>query len=171
MELTCNVIVKIDYLPSVNYSMMNSGIEVCNKLVLENGDDHDWHHLSVEISGQYIKPGSSRFEILQQGQSAQVKTLSIEPDIAVLSELTEAVKTSFLLTVKSQDTLLYTHEYPITLLSYEEWAGSSVMPEHIAAFVVPNNPLLPRVKMAAAQFLEKFALRLSSLVVTQSLQT
>ena len=156
MELTCNVIVKIDYLPSVNYSMMNSGIEVCNKLVLENGDDHDWHHLSVEISGQYIKPGSSRFEILQQGQSAQVKTLSIEPDIAVLSELTEAVKTSFLLTVKSQDTLLYTHEYPITLLSYEEWAGSSVMPEHIAAFVVPNNPLLPRVKMAAAQFLEKW---------------
>ena len=47
------VVVKIDYLPSVNYSMMNSGIDVCNALVLENGDDQDWYHLSVEISGQY----------------------------------------------------------------------------------------------------------------------
>jgi hypothetical protein len=36
------VVVKIDYLPSVNYSMMNSGIDVCNSLVVDNGDDKDW---------------------------------------------------------------------------------------------------------------------------------
>ena len=42
------VVVKIDYLPSVNYSMVNSGMDICNKLVLENNDDKDWHHLSVE---------------------------------------------------------------------------------------------------------------------------
>ena len=52
------VVVKIDYLPSVNYSMVNSGMDICKKLVLENNDDKDWHHLSVEIKGQYIKPSS-----------------------------------------------------------------------------------------------------------------
>ena len=150
------VIVRIDYLPSVNYSMVNSGMVICNKLVLENNDDKDWHHLSVEIKGQYIKSSSCRFELLKKGQSVQVSAIKIEPDFAILCEITEAVKTSFLMTVKSEDDVLYEQDYPITLLSYEEWAGSNVMPEHIASFVVPNNPLLSTVKLSAAKFLEKW---------------
>ena len=150
------VIVKIDYLPSVNYSMVNNGIKICNSLVLENNGDKDWCNLSVEISGQYIKESSCRFEILKKGQSVQVTNIKIEPDYAILCETTEAVKASFQLIVKSMDDVLYVHEYPITLLSYEEWAGSNVMPEHIAAFVVPNNPLLSKIKLSAARFLEKW---------------
>ena len=150
------VIVRIDYLPSVNYSMVNSGMAICNKLVLDNNDDKDWHHLSVDIKGQYIKSSSCRFELLKKGQSVQVSTIKIEPDFAILCEITEAVKTSFLMTVKSEDDVLYEREYPITLLSYEEWAGSNVMPEHIASFVVPNNPLLSKIKLSAAKFLEKW---------------
>ena len=150
------VIVKIDYLPSVNYSMMNSGIEVFNSLVLENSDDKDLYDLSVDINGQYLKDSICRFELLKKGQSVQVTTIKIEPDFAVLSEITEAVKSSFHLVVKSLDEVIFEQDYPITLLSYEEWAGSNVMPEHIAAFVVPNNPLLPKIKLSAAKFLEKW---------------
>ena len=150
------VVVKIDYLPSVNYSMMNSGIEVCNSLVLENSDDKDLCDLSVEINGQYLKDSSCRFELLKKGQSVQVTTIKIEPNISVLSEITEAVKSSFHFVVKSMNDAIFEQDYPITLLSYEEWAGSNVMPEHIAAFVVPNNPLLPKIKLSAAKFLEKW---------------
>lgn len=135
---------------------MNSGINVCNSLVLENCDTEDWHGLSVEISGQYIKDGSCRFELLKKRQSVQVNSIKIEPDYRILCEITEAVKTTFLLVVKSMEVILFEKEYPITLLSFEEWAGSNVLPEHIAAFVVPNNPLLSRIKLSAAKFLEKW---------------
>ena len=84
------VVLKIDYLPSVNYSMMNSGVEVCNSLVLENNDVRDWHQLSVQISGQYIKESSCRLESLKMGQSVQVNLVKIEPDFKILSETTEA---------------------------------------------------------------------------------
>lgn len=135
---------------------MNSGINVCNSLVLENCDTVDWHGLSVEISGQYIKDSVSRFELLKRRQSVQVKSIKIEPDYRILCEITEAVKTTFLLVVKSMEVILYKKEYPITLLSFEEWAGSNVLPEHIAAFVVPNNPLLSKIKLSAAKFMEKW---------------
>ena len=105
------VVVRIDYLPSVNYSMVNSGMAICNKLVLENGDDKDWHHLSVEIKGQYIKDSSCRFEILKKRQSVQVSAIKIEPDFAILCEITEAVKTSFQMTVKSEDDVLFEQDY------------------------------------------------------------
>ena len=149
-------ILRIDYLPSVNYSIMNSGIEVCNSLVLENADDKDWSQVSIEISGQYIKEGHCLLDSLKRGQSVQINTLKIEPDLQLLSETTEAVKTSFDLRVRWMEEVLFEQTYPITLLSYEEWAGSSVMPEHLAAFVVPNNPLLPKIKLAAAKYLEKW---------------
>ena len=150
------VVLKIDYLPSVNYSMMNSGVEVCNSLVLENNDVRDWHQLSIQISGQYIKESSCRLESLKMGQSVQVNLVKIEPDFKILSETTEAIKTSFSVSIRCEDELLFEQEYPITLLSFEEWAGSSIMPEHLAAFVVPNNPLLPKIKMEAAKFLERW---------------
>ncbi len=150
------IVVKIDYLPSVNYSMMNSGMDVCNSLVVENCDDKDWLDMSVEIDGRYIASSSCKFDMLKAGQCVQVTTVSIVPDYAVLQEITEAIKTSFRLLVRCAGEVVYEQDHPITLLSFEEWAGSDVMPEHIAAFVVPNNPLLPRIKVNAARYLEKW---------------
>jgi hypothetical protein len=137
--------------------MMNNGVKVCNSLILENDSDDDWHRISVRISGPFIKESSCLLEELRKGQSAQINNLvTIEPDIKVLSEITEAVKTSFILTIKCEEEILEEQEYPITLLSYEEWSGSSVMPEHLAAFVVPNNPYLSKIKLEAAKFLEQW---------------
>ena len=150
------VILKIDYLPSVNYAMMNNGVDVCNSLVLENNDDKDWHQLSVHINGQYIKDSSCWMEILKIGQAAQINAIKIEPDFKILSETTEAINTSFALRIKCANELLFEQEYPITLLSYEQWAGSAIMPQYLASFVVPNDPLLPKIKIEAARFLEQW---------------
>lgn len=154
--IVMSVSVKIDYLPRVNYAMMNSGIEVLNQLVLENLDDHDLHQVIVRISGEYIKECISGVELLRVGQPVHVLNVQIVPDISILSEITEAVNTSFRLTVMCCDDILYEKEYPISLLTYDQWAGSGIMPEHLAAFVVPNNPYLPRIKLNAAGYLEKW---------------
>ena len=150
------ILVNIDYLPCVNYSMINNGVQVCNSLVLENADDRDWSPLTVTLSGPCLKESVCHLESLRKGQATQLNLVKIMPDIKVLSEITEAINTTFVLTVKSEEVLLFEQEYPITLLSYEEWSGSGVMPEHLAAFVVPNNPYLPKIKLAAAKFLEKW---------------
>ena len=105
-----SISVKIDYLPCVNYAIMNSGINVCNSLVLENCDTIDWHGISLEISGQYIKDSGSRFELWKRSQSVQVKSIKIEPDYRILCEITEAVNTTFLLVVKSMGVILYEKE-------------------------------------------------------------
>jgi len=151
-----NVILTLDYLPSVNYAMIHCGMDICKSFVLENGSEADWHQVSIHVDGPYIQESSTMVDLLKKGQSVRVTTLKIEPDFQQLSEITEAVRTSFQLCIRCMDEVLFEKQYPITLLSFEEWAGSSVMPELLAAFVVPNNPLLPRVKVAAARFLERW---------------
>ncbi len=153
---TESAVLRIEYLPSLNYSMLNNGVETCSKCVLENVGQRDWHQIQISIGGELIKPHTQRLEFLREGQSVQISRLSILPDIKQLSEITEAVSTTFTITVEEQEGLILQQELPVTLLAYDEWAGANVIPEHIASFVVPNNPLLSRIKVSAAQFLEKW---------------
>lgn len=148
------IVVTLDYLPRINYAMINSGIEACSSLIVENKDERDWKQIKISISGDYIKESSCRYEHLRCNTSLQVNEVKIMPDIKFLSEITESIKTNFHLLIEEESGILIDKEYPITLLAYDEWAGSSIMPEHLAAFVVPNNPLLPRIMVAAAKFLE-----------------
>ena len=153
---TEKAILSIEYLPSLNYSMLNSGTETCYKFVLDNIGLSDWHNLQITIRGEYIKEFTHRLDFLRGGQSIQINSISILPDINKLSEITEAINTSFIISVEEETGYILREELPITLLAYDEWAGVNVMPENIASFVVPNHPLLSRVKVAAAQFLEKW---------------
>lgn len=153
---TEKIFVKLDYLPRINYAMINSGIEACSSFVIDNNDNRNWNHLNISISGEYIKESSCRFESLRQSSSVQVNSIKIIPDIKILCDITESIATSFRLIIEEEQGVLMDKEYPIILLAYDEWAGSSIMPEHLAAFVVPNNPLLPRIRLAAAKFLEKW---------------
>ena len=153
---TEKVVLKIEYLPSLNYSMLNNGVETCFKCVVSNVGHQDWHQIQITIRGDLIKEHTQRLESLREGQSVQIAHLKILPDIKKLSEITEAINTSFTITIEEQYGQLLQYELPIVLLTYDEWAGINVIPEHIASFVVPNNPLLSRIKISAAHFLEKW---------------
>lgn len=153
---TARIGLNINYLPSINYSMMMSGVDTFSSLVIENTDDADWHDVQVTVSGQYLAESSCRIDQLPQGQSVQITSLTIQPDLKMLCEITEAVNTTFVLRITEATSLLLEAEFPIMLMAYDQWAGSAVMPEHIAAFVTPNNPLLARVKINAARFLEQW---------------
>ncbi len=153
---TDKAVLTMEYLPSLNYSMVNSNAETCYKFVLENTESRDWQQICISIRGEFIKDYTHHIDFLRGGHSVQVNAVSIMPDIELLGEITEAVNTSFTVSIEETDKLLLEEDLPITLLAYDEWAGANVMPENIASFVVPNNPLLSRIQVAAAKFLEKW---------------
>ena len=123
--------------------------------MLENKEQKDWHQIVITVKGALIKENTQRLEFLGAGQSVQVRTISIMPDIMQLSQITEAISTTFTITVSEESGQLLEQEMPITLMACDQWAGSGVMPEQIAAFVVPNNPALSRILINAARWLER----------------
>ena len=148
------IVLRFDYLPCLNYSALSCGVSTCSTFIIENHDEKDWLHVKVSIKGDLIKEDISHIEIIRQGKSFQLQTVEIAPDINALISLTEAVKTSFFLTIENESDVLLENEYPISLLAYDQWMGTSIMPELISAFVVPNNPILSRVLVNAGKFLE-----------------
>ncbi len=153
MENKVNLL--FDYLPCVNYSILACGVKCCSRFVVENKDERDWQHLTVTIAGKYVKTSTSHIDRLAHGSSIQLTTVDISPDLNILSETTEAVETTFSLTIEDAEGLLMQQDYPITLLAYDQWCGTSIMPELIAAFVVPNHPALSPILVRAGQELER----------------
>lgn len=150
-----NIVLHFDYLPCVNYAALSCGIETCNTFIIENHDTKDWHNIKVAISGEKIETHSLHIDSIPRGKSIQLQSIKIAPDINALVSSTEAVNTTFSLKIEQEGELLWDKEYPICLLAYDQWTGGAIMPELIAAFVVPNNPLLSRVLVNAGKTLEK----------------
>ena len=146
---------RFDYLPCVNYSMVSAGVETCNTFVLENHDERDWPSVVITLTGNGIQDCTTHVDRLNRGCSIQLKSVKITPDIKTLSETTEAMDTTFSLKINTGDEVLWDKDYPISLLAYDQWAGTSVMPELIASFVVPNNPVLSPVLVNAGRCLER----------------
>ncbi|MCR4601921.1 MAG: DUF4011 domain-containing protein [Prevotella sp.] len=149
-------VLTIEYLPSINYSTINCGADTCYTFVLDNTSERDWHQVIIRIKGDYLRESTQRLECVRSGQSVRVTAITIVPDIGQLVQISESLATTFTVVIDEAQGEVLKHDFPITLLAYDQWAGTGMTPEHLAAFVVPNCQLLSRVKVAAAQFLEKW---------------
>ena len=109
----------------------------------------------MTVSGEKIEEHILHIDSIRKMKSIQLQTIKIAPNINALVSLTEAVNTTFSLKIEQEGELLWKKEYPICLLAFDQWTGGAIMPEFIAAFVVPNNPLLSRVLVNAGKKLEK----------------
>ena len=50
--------------------------------------------------------------------------------------------------------IAFEQKYPINLMAFDQWTGSGILPELLAAFVTPNHPILSRIRINASGFLE-----------------
>lgn len=148
--------IHLEYLPCINYAMIHNHVPSCNFCEIINNDDIDWKDIRVSLEGNLLKYSECFIETIPKGQAIQVDNLHILPEIEKLVELTEAIDTHFdlIMTVSGQN--LYQETFPLKLMAYDQWSGTGIMPELLAAFVTPNHPILSRVSVNASQFLEKF---------------
>ena len=144
-----------DYLPSVNYAMLNNHVETCVQCVVENMDTEDWRQVCISVAGSLIQSTDVMLDHVPQGQRMQVKDLKIMPALQELLNTTESVATEFTVTVSVGGEEIFQKNFPIMLLPYDQWPGSNVMPQLLSAFVTPNDPLIARVVSHASQFMAK----------------
>lgn len=142
--------IQMDYHLGINYALTANGSSVMQSCILENHDMSDWHEIRVQISGTYIQASTCIIDTLRAGQAMQLDTLSISPDTDTLQRLTEAIDTTFSLTVSiGEDTEEFS--LPIQLLPFDQWHGSNAAPQQLASFITPNHPYVQQLCRKAAE--------------------
>ena len=120
---------RLDYLPCVNYSMLLNKVNTCTMCEVENHDSVNWQTVKVGVSGEFIKPNEKHIDFIEVGQRAQIPELRIEPLADKLLDMTEMVETVFTITITAGEDELLTHDFPISLMTFDQWTGTSVRPE------------------------------------------
>ena len=145
--------VSFAYSPSVNFAMQQNHAPVVREVTIYNDTDQPVHDVNVRISfsPSFASPFTAHFDSVAPDCEESIFPVPVTFSVEFLSSLTERIEGTISLTVSSgEDEVLFSEEYPISVLSFNEWCGSGVFPEMLAAFSMPNNPeIAPLVKRAS----------------------
>lgn len=156
-DQTQKISLDIDYIKHINYASVHNHIVICHKFEITNLTQEDIRNVCVSVEGQYIKDYHSPvLAVLPAGERVSLKSVEISPKPDELLNFTERVVSSFTVKINDTDSLIFSNDYDVELMAYDQWLGISVLPQMIASFVMPNQPVVTSIiPKAAAKLKEK----------------
>lgn len=152
---------KLQYIKSVNFAVINNGIAICENATLRSVGSAA-KEVVVECSGEYfVNTTSPVLPHVPQGQEVRLTAFAIKPSAKAMAALTEKLITTFTIVVwenaNDPETKkeVFRHDYEIELMPYDQWLGTSIMPQSLASFVTPNHPVVSKVVVEAAKILKE----------------
>lgn len=157
--------VKIDYLKVANYAFVHNGIDLCKSLEIRfNKKDetvNDIHDVMVTCEGEYLMGYQTPvMSTVSAERTIRIKNFELRLDADKMAALTERVNTAFTLSIvadaASEESRreVFRQDYPIELMAYDQWLGTTVLPQSLVSFVTPDTPAVRQLIVKAAQKLK-----------------
>ncbi|TRW89747.1 DUF4011 domain-containing protein [Candidatus Methylobacter oryzae] len=153
--------VEINVAPTVSYASYQNHVPLLRSLTLVNdGEDsnsHDYRNIEVIVRTEpsFADVVRFRFELLGAGETRKISPLDLKFNHTYLAELTEREYGRLIVQVLSEDSEIFQSDQPVEILAYDQWAGTRSLPELLAAFSLPNNPVVDRLIHSAGELLTK----------------
>ena len=146
---------RMSALSTLNFSLRHNGQRCVREIVLFNGSDFALEGAQLRLSAEPAFCPEERRAVgsIGPGGTLAVGDLDIRPDAEWLAGLTEQTGAVLRGELWLRGDAVARCEVPLSVLAYDQWSGLSVVPESLAAFVMPNHPALTPVMARAAQLL------------------
>lgn len=155
--------INIEYLPSINYSLVNNKVAVCQSVEICNDETNDLRDIIIESSGEFFQDyRSSVIDSLKAGKSMRLQGMDLKLIPAQVAAVTEKTTSAFTIKVFSDALsesrkLVFTHNYDVAIMPYDQWLGTSILPQCLASFVTPNHPAVNNIIAKAASNLKEIS--------------
>ena len=142
--------------PVVNFAMQQNGVPVIRNLVVQNTSEADWQNVqaTITLEPEIATRWQQQLDGLPTGEKWEIRNSWLNLSTTYLAELTERVTGNLMLTITANGEIVFQQHYPIDILAYDQWNGSAVLPEMLAAFITPNHPEIASVIRRASTILE-----------------
>ncbi|NMK46890.1 DUF3320 domain-containing protein [Achromobacter sp. Bel] len=136
------IAITIEADPTLGYASIQNAVPIVRSLRLTNRAPQAFENIEVHIrcNPAFAQPVKLRFDKLAPGEIRRISPLDLTPDHAYVADLQEAVRAGIDVAVQSGAQQLGHASQPVTVLAYDQWAGTRALPELLAAFSMPNNP-------------------------------
>jgi len=155
--MTARVRLQCDYTPRVNFALQQNDIPVVRLLRIDNLGDTRAEDVEVRVSADpmVFEPWNTRISAIDANATYNLRSLPLALSADRLAAQTERetgrIRIEAL--VVGQPAGDATLEFEI--LAFNQWSGVRVLPELLAAFVLPNQPAVETVLRVARRHLER----------------
>lgn len=150
-----NLEVEVSYTPVVNFAMQQNHVPVIREISIKNTLKENLKEVCVHISTQpeFATLYQLHIDSIPSGAEERIDTIPIQLSTTFLSQLTERLLGHIHIEITTENQTLFSKSYEISLLSFDEWGGISVIPEMLAAFITPNHPVIAPIIKRASEIL------------------
>ncbi|MEE8661719.1 DNA helicase [Acetobacteraceae bacterium EV16G] len=139
------------------YASHQNAVPVLRAIEINNVGGLHLENIRLELTANpaFLRPKTWTIERLIPGDNLPLRDRKIDLDAAYLAGLNEAERGEVTLRLLSKDVVLEAQHFPVRLLARDEWGGVQGMAQLLPAFVMPNDPAVSKILLAAADILEK----------------
>lgn len=143
---------------TLNFAMYNNDVALIKSLKLYNHQEEPLEHVTVILSfwPDFAASFTKCIEIIPGNSAVDIGVLDLKLDPEYLYSLTERIKGKIRITLEMGGEVLEEDEQELQILAFDEWNGGLSIPEIIAAFVIPNSPIISGLLKVAAGYMEKW---------------
>jgi len=146
------------YSDVVNFAMQQNYVPVIKKITVKNFLEEDMKELELVISTEpeFAREWKTTLALVPAGQIIELDVVDLKLSPDFLAKLTEKIAGMLYIDIKQDQAVIHSFAGKITVLAYDEWSGTAVLPEITAAFVTPNHPAIAKVLHNAGTILRKW---------------
>ena len=150
--------VEVSNLPAINFAMQQNRVQFFRSITLKNDGDEAIDNIEVTLAFDpgFALPWSRTIARIEAGGELVVSDLDIQFSTEFFLNITERMIGGYRCKVTKGEELLAETNGQVELLAFDQWAGSMVLPEQLAAFVTPNNPVVPAILKRTSEILQQW---------------
>ena len=142
----------------LNFAAHQSAVPVLRELRVENHHEEErleGLRLTLRADPDFVSAKEWTVDRIEPRGSLSISDRDLEVSGGFLRNVTEAVRGHVALRLEKDGKTMAELRKPVELLAYNEWGGSSFMPELLAAFSTPNDPAIDKVLRSASEILRQ----------------
>lgn len=149
------IAIDIEADPTLGYASIQNAVPIVRSLRLTNRSSRTFENVEVHIrcNPAFAQGVRLRFDALVPGEIRRIAPLDLTPDHAYLAELQESQRATIDVTALAAGQEVGRASRSVSVLAYDQWAGTRALPELLAAFSMPNNPAVDALIGKAARLL------------------
>lgn len=142
----------------LTYAAVHNGAHIVRDICVKNVSESDLNNLMLRISFDTDFAGNFELGIekIKPDEELHFKNLKVLVNAGYLASLTERSTCQMTAGIYFEEKLLISKTMNITALAFDQWPGLQYTPELLAAFAMPNHPVVTSVIRLAAKYLEKW---------------
>ena len=145
--------------PRINFAMQQNDVPVVKSIVIENDGSEPLKNLRLLITPEpaFAKPWERWLDLIAAGGTYRIDAIDVQLSPGYLAEIAERVRGLLRFELFQDGACLVDLATPVELLACDEWSGLSSLPEILAAFVMPNHPVVEKILRTAADILRAWS--------------